>query len=254
MSGATVRVQLSASTAASDPELYAQPITVQLFAAPPGADTVPSQELKRTLLRATPTAPLATAVSPASATWPREVTISLAAPCTFTAVAFVDPTGAGALDFTSGPQPLGWLTSTGGWGGRGSAVTLAAGESTTLTLNLRHATPPPQDDATVECGALGVRNGCTLLHLWGSPHGRGKAQGLLLGQQVLDFLEFFIIEDAVGGPAQYAILHAAFASDFFTVSDDFLAECDGIVAGASVRREQPLFTTFLLTVVPSLSW
>ena len=80
-------------------------------------------------------------------------------------------------------------------------------------------------------GRCRVRNVCTLLHLWGSAHARGRAQGLLLGRQVLDFLEFFIIEDAVGGPAQYAILHAAFASDFFSVSDSFMSECHGIVEG-----------------------
>jgi hypothetical protein len=235
MSGvtATVHVQIAASAAsiARQPELYALPVIVQLFLAPPGADRVDEQELKRTLLRATGTQALARATAAPSAAWPREVTLSLADPCTVTAVAFVDHTGKGKLDFTAGPQPLGWLTATGGWGGRGSAVTVEAGSTSTLQLELRHSTPPPRVDAAVECGARGVRNDCTLLHLWGSAYARGRAQGLLLGRQILDFLEFFIIEDAVGGPLQYAILHAAFASDFFTVSDDFHSECDGIVEG-----------------------
>ena len=82
-----------------------------------------------------------------------------------------------------------------------------------------------------------MRNDCTLLHLWGPAHARGRAQGLLLGRQILDFLEFFIIEDAVGGPSQYTTLHAAFASDFFTVSDDFQAECDGVVEGVLASTE-----------------
>ena len=227
----TVRVQIHASATSDHPELYAQPVTVQLFAAPPGADSVPGQELKRALLGATTTQPVATASSPAGVGWPRDVTLSVPDPCTVTAVAFVDVAGRGVLNFAAGPQPLGWLTATGGWAGRGSAVALVAGSSVELKLELRHSTPPPSADAVVECGARGVRNGCTLLHLWGSAHARGRAQGLLLGRQVLDFLEFFIIEDAVGGPAQYAILHAAFASDFFTVSDSFMSECRGIVEG-----------------------
>lgn len=227
----TVRVQIHASAISDQPELYAQPVTVQLFAAPPGADSVHGQELKRALLGATTTQPVATTSSPAGAGWPRDVTLSVPDPCTVTAVAFVDAAGGGVPNFAAGSQPLGWLTGTGGWAGRGSAVTLVAGCSVELKLELRHSTPPPQADAVVECGARGVRNGCTLLHLWGSAHARGRAHGLLLGRQVLDFLEFFIIEDAVGGPAQYAILHAAFASDFFTVSDRFLLECNGIVEG-----------------------
>eukprot|EP01047_Picozoa_sp_COSAG01_P005714 COSAG01_NODE_198_length_22280_cov_21.529775_31_plen_685_part_00 len=232
-----LEVQISAPDAEALPSLYNRPVLVWLFKLETSGAGEPVPLAKRSLLGADgpPPAVAAVSVDGVGDEWPRVASFVGVLTGHYTIVAFVDVDGSGQLRPHLGrPQPLGWLARSGGWGGAGSVLHVC-GQSchTEVCVALRHATPPLRGaDQAVPHGTLGWRKGCTILHLrGGSPYARGLAQGRLLARLILDFLEFYIIEDAVGGPARYAVLHAAFASRFFAVSPAFAQECEGIVEG-----------------------
>jgi hypothetical protein len=226
----SLEVAVAAPAAAADPELYAGPAIVRLYRLQldPAAGGKPLPLPKRALLLAGDCAAVATAI--VGGAWPRVVRFLGVTAGTYTVAAFVDG-GGGELDFSK-PQPLGWLCSAGGYGGAGSVLTVDGRAAATTAVTLRHATPPPTTDRAVPGGMAGWRGGCNVVHLRGSsPYGRGVAQGQLLGRQVLDFLEYYIVEEASGGPARYAVLHAIFGSELYATPKEFDAEAAGLIAG-----------------------
>lgn len=60
---------------------------------------------------------------------------------------------------------------------------------------LRSPTLFPQKDIQKEHGALRWIHGLPVLQLHGTVEERGYAHGYLLGKQIIDFFEFYIIED-----------------------------------------------------------
>ncbi|CAK0866873.1 unnamed protein product [Prorocentrum cordatum] len=240
------RFALDAPAAAAHPALYGPAVVVQLFELPcHGGEPAPllkrgggasgpavgrRRPAGRALLGASRARPAAAAT--AAGPWPRRALLRGVRPGCYAAVAFVDRSGGGRLDF-SAPQPLGWFGAGGAWGGAASVLRVPGGaDGEGPVIGLRHATPPTGEARGVAGGRLPwAVQGLTVLHLWGAPAERGRAQGRLLGRQVLDFLEFFIIEDLVGGPAAYSVVHEAFASGAFAVGEAFMKECQGMVAG-----------------------
>lgn len=185
--------------AACDTSGY-HPAVVQLFALGEGLDALPLS--KRDALCAKP---LATRVLPDQGGWPRAFCFEGLSPGAYTLLAFVDTAGTGRLDFShTMSQPQGWYSTGGGWGGVQSIVRLTHGETTPhVELQLRAPTRFPSHPASCEGGWLGELKGQTVLHLRGDAFDRGWAHGFLAARQILDFLEFYIIEDCVGSRTRY---------------------------------------------------
>lgn len=215
--------------AACDTSGY-HPAVVQLFAL--GAAEHASPLSKRDALCAEP---LATRVLPDQGGWPRAFCFEGLSPGAYTLLAFVDTAGTGRLDFShTMSQPQGWYSTDGGWGGAQSIVRLTHGETTPhVELQLRAPTRFPSHSASCEGGWLGELKGQTVLHLRGDAFDRGWAHGFLAARQILDFLEFYIIEDCVGSRTRYERdVREALSTGVLAGSPAALrAECAAIVAG-----------------------
>ena len=158
------------------------------------------------------------------------------APGAYTLLAFVDTAGTGRLDYgdRSMSQPQGWLAADGGWGGRQSVVLLTPGEATPYAeLQLRAPTRFPQALAACEGGWLGEVKGQTVMHLRGDAFDRGWAHGFLAARQILDFLEFYVIEDSIGSRSRYERdVRAALSTGVLSGHPAALrVECAAIVEG-----------------------
>ena len=181
--------------------------------------------------------PLAQLVLPDQGGWPRAFCFDGLAPGTYALLAFVDTAGTGRLDFRAADmaQPQGWYTADGGWGGAQSALTLAPGATTPYaSVQLRAPTRFPPGMRQCEGGWLAELRGQPVLHLKGDTFDRGWAHGFLAAHQILDFLEFYIIEDSVGSISRYETdVRAALRSGVLSGSAPaaLLAECSAVVEG-----------------------
>ncbi len=217
--------------AACDTSGY-HPTVVQLFALGEGVDgAVPLS--KRDALCGEP---LATRVLPDQGGWPRSFCFEDLRPGAYTLVAFVDTAGTGQLDFSQAmSQPQGWYSPDGGWGGAQSIVRLTHGEMTVPYAELELRAPTRFLPGSVSCegGWLGELKGQTVLHLRGDAFDRGWAHGFLAARQILDFLEFYIIEDCVGSRARYERdVRVALSTGVLSGSPSALrVECAAIVEG-----------------------
>lgn len=145
----------------------------------------------------------------------------------YSVVAFMDLNGNGSLDFDP-PEPLGWhAAETGGW----IAAVARAGASTRADLTLRAPSPFPAEDRRTEHGALRHLKGLTVLQLQGTASERGYAHGFLVGPQIKDFLEFYVLEDSWQSAARYEETFVPFMRTHFTLDPEYLAEVDAVVEG-----------------------
>jgi hypothetical protein len=180
--------------------------------------------------------PRATCVLPDQGGWPRSFCFEELRPGAYTLIAFVDTAGTGRLDFSQKmSQPQGFFSTDGGWGGAQSIVWLMRGETTVphVELQLRAPTRFLPQSVSCEGGWLGELKGQTVLHLRGDVFDRSWAHGFLAARQILDFLEFYIIEDCVGSRTRYECdVREALSTGVLSGSSSTLrAECAAIVEG-----------------------
>lgn len=149
-------------------------------------------------------------------------------PGRYSLVAFMDLDGDEALDFGP-PEPFGWYASeTGGWIG---SLEVGSGENVETDILLRRPTPFPKDGAETEHGALRWMKGLPVLQLQGTPEERGYAHGFLVGEQIRDFFEFYVLEDSWRSARRYQEIFVPFLESHFDHDPEYLAEVDAVVAG-----------------------
>lgn len=146
----------------------------------------------------------------------------------YSVVAFMDLDGDGALDFDP-PEPLGWYA--GELGGWIDPVDLSRGGHRRADIVLRKPRRFSAEERRVEHAALRWLKGLPVLQLHGTAEQRGFAHGFLVGEQIIDFFEFYVLEDSWRSARRYEEEFAPFLESHFDDSPEYLAEVDAVVGG-----------------------
>ncbi|MFZ2055409.1 MAG: hypothetical protein WAU81_14570 [Candidatus Aminicenantales bacterium] len=146
----------------------------------------------------------------------------------YSVVAFVDTDGNRQVGFDP-PEPFGWFASSPG--GRWEAIDLAQSDVTGCDFRLRVPAIFPREDKIIEHGALIWKQGLPVLQLWGTAEERGFAHGYLVGRQIVDFFEFYIIEESWGSAKRYQDAFVPFLEGHFNYPSELLKECDAVIRG-----------------------
>lgn len=104
-------------------------------------------------------------------------------------------------------------------------------EPAQLSIVLRAPTPFPSQARSTEHGDLRQIRGYPVLQLRGDARQRGLAHGRLVARQILDFFEFYVLEDKFRNASTYQGQFAPFLESHFSYPKDFLAEADGVIEG-----------------------
>jgi hypothetical protein len=134
----------------------------------------------------------------------------------------------GQLDFDP-PEPFGWYPALPG--GPCGSINLTETDKTHMDFLLREPTPFPREEKTVEHGALRWIRGLPVLQLWGNAEERGYAHGYLAGRQIIDFLEFYVIEDSWGSAKRYEDIFVPFLKNRLHIPFEFSRECEAVIRG-----------------------
>ena len=137
------------------------------------------------------------------------------------------------------PALLGWFVGKPycGWGGSETVVRVVNGATLSgLDITLWAPTPvgtPPRFHASAPAslsGNLRVQRGCSVLELWGGPRERGYAHGWLLAQQIVDFLEAYILEDNVQSVQYYenTLIPTLEGDRVYLLQPEFLLEAEAM--------------------------
>jgi uncharacterized protein (DUF2141 family) len=149
-------------------------------------------------------------------------------PGPYSVLAFMDLDGNGEMGFDP-PEPFGWFTASPG--GIWDPVDLTQADASGRDLELRAPTPFPRSDKAVEHGALVWKKGLPVLQLWGTAEERGFAHGYLVGRQIIDFFEFYIVEDNWRSAKSYQETFVPFLENRFRYPEELLRECDAVIEG-----------------------
>jgi hypothetical protein len=146
----------------------------------------------------------------------------------YSVLAFIDTDGNGEVSFDP-PEPFGWFAAAPG--GSWDAVDLTRSDATGCDFRLRVPAVFPREDKTIEHGALVWKQGLPVLQLWGTAEERGFAHGYLVGKQIIDFLEFYVIEDSWRSAKRYQETFVPFLERRLNCPPEFLKECDAVITG-----------------------
>jgi uncharacterized protein (DUF2141 family) len=149
-------------------------------------------------------------------------------PGPYSVLAFMDRDGNGRLGFDP-PEPFGWYTASPG--GPWDPVDLTLADASGRDFELRAPTPFPRTGKAVEHGALVWKKGLPVLQLRGTAEERGFAHGYLVGRQIIDFFEFYIVEDNWQSAKDYRETFVPFLENRFRCPEEFLRECDAVIKG-----------------------
>ena len=143
-------------------------------------------------------------------------------------VAFQDEDGNGKLSFDP-PENFGWFAAFNGE--RFSTIDLRRGDKTGANILLRKPTPFGKTERRTDHGALKWIHGLPVLQLWGTAEERGFAHGYLVGRQIIDFFEFYVLEDSWRSPERYSKIFVPFLENNFNYPEEFLRECRAVLRG-----------------------
>ena len=120
--------------------------------------------------------------------------------------AYMDTGGDGGVDHYDFADPVGWYQTSDNL--RRAPVIVEQGEISENTDIVLYQPVPFDDDAQVDAwndggGALKTIKGNHVLHLWGKPEERAYSIGYLCAQQILDWLNFVVIEQYCGSTEYY---------------------------------------------------
>lgn len=137
----------------------------------------------------------------------------------YSVLAFMDSDENHEVGFDS-PEPFGWFAALPG--GLWDPIDLTRSDVSGSDLRLRVPANFPQEDRTIEHGALIWKKGLPVLKLWGTAQERGFAHGYLVGSQIIDFFEFYIIEDSWRSVKHYQDTFVPFLEGRFSYPSEFL--------------------------------
>ncbi|MBN2246285.1 MAG: DUF2141 domain-containing protein, partial [Candidatus Aminicenantes bacterium] len=150
------------------------------------------------------------------------------APGHYSVLAFMDLDKDQKLGFDP-PEPFGWFTSLPG--GLWDPIDITLSDALECNNNLRVPAIFPKEGRTCEHGALIWKKGLPVLQLWGTAEERGFAHGHLVGGQIIDFFEFYIVEDSWHSAKNYQDTFVPFLENRFSYPPEFLKECDAVIKG-----------------------
>ena len=142
--------------------------------------------------------------------------------------AFQDSNGDGKLSFDP-PEAMGWFCSFNGE--RFSTIDLRRSDKTDADILLRRPTPFERKPKRTAHGALKWIHGLPVLQLWGTAEERGFAHGFLVGRQIIDFFEFYLLEDSWRSPERYEKIFVPFLEHNFRYPEEYLKECRAVLRG-----------------------
>ena len=146
----------------------------------------------------------------------------------YSILAFMDLDGNSALTFDP-PEPFGWYTTeAGGWI---DPIDLTGGDEMRADIILRKPRRFPAEQRRVEHGALRWAKGLPVLQLSGTAEQRGFAHGFLVGEQIIDFFEFYVLEDSWRSARRYEAEFVPFLESHFDYAPEYLAEVDAVIRG-----------------------
>jgi uncharacterized protein (DUF2141 family) len=146
----------------------------------------------------------------------------------YSVLAYMDLDRDGKLDFKP-IEPLGWYASQ--LGARFSSVDLTRENKENIDFLLRAPTPFPEKDIQIKHGALRWIKGMPVLQLQGTGEERGYAHGYLLGRQIIDFFEFYIIEDVWQSAKNYTDIYIPFLETHFKIPPEYDKESQALIQG-----------------------
>lgn len=146
----------------------------------------------------------------------------------YSVLAFMDLDEDGRLDFRP-PEPFGWYSSRPG--GQWEAIDLKKSDKNDISFLLREPTPFPGQDRKTEHGALRWLHGLPVLQLWGNSEERGYAHGYLAAKQIIDFFEFYILEENWGSAGRYEEIFVPFLKNRLRLPLEFFRECQAVIQG-----------------------
>jgi len=118
----------------------------------------------------------------------------------YSVIAFLDEDKNREIGFNP-PEPLGWYAAEAA--GRWAAIDLRKADFNQADLVLRQPVPFPRPEKKIAHGALRWLKGLPVLHLWGTAEERGFAHGYLIGPQIIDFFEYYVLEDSWRSARRY---------------------------------------------------
>jgi uncharacterized protein (DUF2141 family) len=143
-------------------------------------------------------------------------------------IAFIDADGDGMLDFDP-PEPFGWFQTTDRL--LFAPLDLRNGDISDAVIKLRLPTPFPKGGKGCDHGALRWIKGLPVLQLWGTSEERGFAHGYLVGRQIIDFFEYYILEFMIRSAKQYEEFYVPFYETRFKLPEEFRRELEAVIAG-----------------------
>jgi hypothetical protein len=146
----------------------------------------------------------------------------------YSVLAYMDMDKDGELDFKL-VEPFGWYASQPG--ARFSPVDLTKENKSHVDCLLRSPTSFPEKDIQRKHAALRWIQGLPVLQLYGTAEERGYAHGYLLGKQIIDFFEFYIIEDSWHSSKDYTEVFVPFLETHFNLPDDYKKESRALLQG-----------------------
>ncbi len=149
-------------------------------------------------------------------------------PGQYSVLAYMDTDRNGQLGFDP-PEPFGWYSLAPG--GTYDAIDITDSNGARADCELHCPTPFPKEEKRIEHGALRWIKGLPVLQLWGKAEERGFAHGHLVGRQIIDLFECYIIEDSWRSPDRYQKIFVPFLESHFSYPPEFLRECDAVVSG-----------------------
>ncbi len=149
-------------------------------------------------------------------------------PGNYSLISFIDTNGDEELSFDP-PEPLGWYSSH--FGGTYDPIDLTKTDANSVDCKLRCPTCFPKEEKYIEHGAFRWIKGLPVLQLWGTAEERGFAHGYLVGKQVIEFFEFYILEDSWRSPSRYQEIFVPFLESHLNCPPEFIRECDAVIRG-----------------------
>jgi len=146
----------------------------------------------------------------------------------YSVLGFMDLDGNDVLGFDP-PEPFGWFAAEAAGGI--ASVRVGTGGLPEADVVLRTTHPFPREDRVAEHGALRWMKGLPVLQLHGTAQQRGYAHGFLVGEQIVDFFEFYVLEDSWRSARRYEEVFVPFLDTHFAYDPAYVAEVDAVIQG-----------------------
>ena len=148
--------------------------------------------------------------------------------------AWADVNGDGGVNHLKYAEPSGWYQTDEHL--LLAKVPVGAGQAVTdIDMRLLSPTPYPEENRSVTRGQGGgtlktIKNN-KVLHLWGTPEERGYAYGYLVGPQIVDWVEYVLVENFAGSVTFYEQEFLPYMRQHFSGNEPYYPEIDAILEG-----------------------